>query len=384
MTALLLRDVGCDVHVYERSRAPLQGRGAGIVLHPSTTRYFEEHRLFELDAVSSATSVLRYLDRQGEVLVEVPVRYRFTSYATLYGALVGHLETERYNLSSECVALGHQEDAVELRLADGTGGRFDLVVGADGIGSTVRRLLFPDVVPRYAGYVGWRGTLPERAFPLSSRPALEGAITYFVGRATHMLSYPIPSGDDGRSERLVNWVWYRNVAPGGELADLTTDVWGVRHEMSLPPGTVRPEHVTALRAAAGEELPPQFAELVGASPHPFVQVIVDIGVPRMVVGRVCLVGDAAFALRPHIAVGTAKAAEDARTLADAIVSAAGHVEALPSWDLRQVSLGRDTLARARSLGDSVQFDGTYRPGDRGVLFGLREPGDSSYPIAHNA
>ena len=62
--------------------------------------------------------------------------------------------------------------------------------------------------------------------------------------------------------------------------------------------------------AAAADLPPPFTALVRATPEPFLQVVVDLEVPRMVHGRICLLGDAAFALRPHVAVGTAKAADD--------------------------------------------------------------------------
>jgi 2,6-dihydroxypyridine 3-monooxygenase len=59
IAALQLRDVGCDVQVFERSPVPLEGRGAGIVLHPVTTRSFEEHGLLDLGRVSSSASTLR-------------------------------------------------------------------------------------------------------------------------------------------------------------------------------------------------------------------------------------------------------------------------------------------------------------------------------------
>jgi 2,6-dihydroxypyridine 3-monooxygenase len=50
---LVLRDIGCDVTVCERSRTPLEGRGAGIVLHPATVRYFTANHLLELNQVSA-------------------------------------------------------------------------------------------------------------------------------------------------------------------------------------------------------------------------------------------------------------------------------------------------------------------------------------------
>src|SRR3990170_1571927 len=148
----------------------------------------------------------------------------------------------------------------------------------------------------------------------------------------------------------------------------------------MPPGGVRAEHVAGLRAAAREELPTVFAELVEASSEPFVQVIVDIGVPRMALGRACLVGDAAFALRPHIAAGTAKAAADAHAMGEAIAASGGDVlRALAAWEPGQLRLGRATLERARWVGDRVQIEGTYRPGDPEMAFGLFTPGDQNFP-----
>jgi 2,6-dihydroxypyridine 3-monooxygenase len=176
----------------------------------------------------------------------------------------------------------------------------------------------------------------------------------------------------------MNWVWYRNVG-SDLLGELLTDRRGVRQEMSLAPGQVRSPFVDELHEAASV-LPPPFADLVHASGEPFLQVVVDIEVPRMVVGRVCLVGDAAFALRPHIAAGTAKAAADAAALADALRASGGDVlAALAGWEPGQLELGRRTVARTRDVGVRVQFAGTFRPGDPEVAFGLFAPKDSNFP-----
>ena len=377
ITALQLRDVGCDVEVFERSAVPLEGRGAGIVLHPVTTRYFEDHGLLDLGRVSSSARMLRYLTREGDVLLEEPIMYRFTSYATLYAALVGSFEPDRYHLQKDLVALDDADDHILARFADGITGSFDLVVGADGIRSTVRGLLFPDHRPEYAGYVGWRGTLPEGELPGRANEQLRDVLTYHVGERTHVLSYEIPVTEgEGRS---MNWVWYRNVPEGPALASLLTDRSGTRHELSLPAGAVEVQHLAELGAAAGD-LPPAFTDLIRATPEPFVQVIVDLEVPAMARGRVCLVGDAAFALRPHIAAGTAKAAADARALAQAIDAADGGVPAaLRAWEPAQLALGRATTARTREVGERAQVTGTFRPGDPEVAFGLYLPKDGNFP-----
>lgn len=377
ITALQLRDVGCDVQIFERSPVPLEGRGAGIVLHPVTTRYFEEHGLLDLGRVSSSARVLRYLTRDGDVLLEEPIIYRFTSYATLYAALVDFFEMDRYHLGRDLVDFDDAGDEVMARFADGGAEPFDLLVGADGIRSTVRGLLFPELRPAYAGYVGWRGTLPEDELPPRVAESLRDVLTYHVGERMHVLSYEIPATEG--ASRSMNWVWYRNLPDGPALETLLTDRSGHRHDLSLPPGAVGEAHLEELRAAGGD-LPPAFTDLVRATPTPFVQAIVDLEVPAMVRGRVCLVGDAAFALRPHIAAGTAKAAADARTLADAIEEAGGIVPpALAAWEPRQLVLGRAATARTREVGERAQVTGTFRPGDPEIAFGLFEPKDGNFP-----
>src|SRR6266702_370666 len=255
--------------------------------------------------------------------------------------------------------------------------RHDLLICADGIASIGRAALQPSTRPAYAGYVAWRGTVPEAGLSAAVRELLADSIVYQVMPNSHILLYPIPALDGSvePGRRLANFVWYRNYAAGDELGDLMTDSDGVRHGLTLPPGGAREPHLRVLRAAASELLAGQLAEVVHRTERPFVQVIFDIEVARMAFGRVCLIGDAAFALRPHAAAGTAKAAADAWALAAALEAARGDVEeALPRWERRQLALGRAVLQRARRKGDKSQFEGTWRPGDPELVFGLYEPG----------
>jgi 2,6-dihydroxypyridine 3-monooxygenase len=175
--------------------------------------------------------------------------------------------------------------------------------------------------------------------------------------------------------RLANFVWYRNYAAGEELAGLMTDRDGIRRDLTLPPGAAREAHLHELRTVAETQLAPQFAEVVQRTKLPFVQVIFDIEVDQMAFGRVCLIGDAAFALRPHAAAGTAKAAADAWALAETLAATQGDIqEALPRWERHQLAVGRAVLERTRRNGNKSQFQGAWRPGDPELVFGLYEPG----------
>jgi 2,6-dihydroxypyridine 3-monooxygenase len=226
--------------------------------------------------------------------------------------------------------------------------------------------------------VAWRGTVPEQALPAASRELFGDAITYQVLKDSHILVYPIPGLDGALTpgERLVNFVWYVNVAEGEELDELMTGRDGVHRTVSLPPGAARDQAVTVMRRAAADQLAPPIAEVVTGVAEPFVQVVYDIAVPRMAFGRVCLIGDAAFAVRPHAAAGTAKAAADGWALADALTAAGGDVPAaLIRWERGQLALGQALLARCREIGDSSQVHGTFRPGDQRLIFGLYGPGN---------
>ena len=376
--ALVLRDIGCEVEVYERSRRPLSGRGVGIVAHPATIRYLVERG--EGDP-TSPVRFTRYLDPDGSVGYEVETQFRFTSYYSLYRDLLGLLGNERYHLGHEVVGFAQDPDRVIVELARGGREACDLLVCADGIQSTARQRLLPEVEPRYAGYVGWRGAVTESELSAEALSALGDALVYYVIPHSHILTYPIPSVDGSLrpGERTINWVWYRNVEAGAGLDDVMIDVDGTRQGISLAPGTVPPHRVEELRRVADEVLAPQLAEAVRLTAEPFVQAVFDIEVPGMAFGRVCLIGDAASALRPHIAAGTAKAAEAAWMLADAVEACDYDVvDALQRWEPEALALERRALERTREAGISVQFENGWRVGDP-IPFGLHESGDSAIP-----
>jgi 2,6-dihydroxypyridine 3-monooxygenase len=288
------------------------------------------------------------------------------------------LDAGRYLLGTEVTDFRQDGDAVTVTLASGSRAEADLLVCADGVGSLGRARLAPRAGRSYSGYVAWRGTVPERDLSPGTRALLGSAITYQVLPHSHILVYPIPALDGSLSEgdRLINSVWYVNVAEGAPLDALMTGRDGVRRPVSLPPGAASEQAVTGMRQAAADLLAGPVAEVIARTAEPFVQAIYDVEVPRMAFGRTCLVGDAAFAVRPHAAAGTAKAAADGWALAQELTAADGDVPAaLAAWERRQLALGRSLLARCRDIGDSSQFTGTFRPGDPRLIFGLYGPGN---------
>lgn len=174
----------------------------------------------------------------------------------------------------------------------------------------------------------------------------------------------------------MNFVWYRNVEQGAPLDRLLAGRDGVPRSLSLPPGAMADDAVDEAQATAAAELAPPIAEVVCAVAKPFAQAVFDIDVPGMVSERACLLGDAAFAVRPHAAAGTAKAADDAWQLAQQLAAWAGDVpKALRSWEQSQFALGQHLLARCRDIGERSQFRNAWDPSDPTLIFGLHEPGN---------
>lgn len=377
--ALLLRDIGFDVSVYERSRSQLAGRGAGIIAHEVTLRYLVRSGRW-LDDLTIEGGLLRYLDETGRTVHQAPSNYRFTSWQALYRGLLELFDGRHYHYGHALTAIHQDDEGVDVSLSTGATEHCDLLVCADGVSSTARRLLLPDVRPSYAGYVGWRGTIPRADVRPGLLAQLRFDITYQLLRPGHILAYPIPNAgghsDDG--DVFLNWVWYRNI-PQERFRWLMADREGTLHSLSLPAPRVRADVLEDLTVAADAELALPLAELVLTTAQPFVQTIVDVEVPHQVLGRVCLLGDAAFVARPHAAAGTAKAAADAWALADALRTAGSIDDGLARWETTQLALGRQLVARTRTLGDGAQFERSWRPGSTDLLFGLWKPGDSRFP-----
>ena len=375
--ARLLSDAGHDVTVYERSSSELEERGAGIGFLHATARYLVERAGIDVSEISVETPYIRYLHRNGSIASEQAHSYLFSSWNTVYRKLLDGFEAKRYLLGHELVDFDQDGDGVTAHFANGVSRRCDLLICADGIGSTGRAKLQPQAKPAYAGYLAWRGMVPENQLPAEVASRLSDAITYYVYANSHILIYPIPNvgGSVKPGERLLNFVWYRNYLEGDDLDDVLTDHNGVQHQLSVPPGAMAPHHVAEARSVAAARLPAVAAAVVQATEDLFVQTIYDIEVEAMAFGRACLLGDAAFAVRPHAAAGTAKAADDGWALVAALDEAETIEEALANWESSQRVLGRTLLERTRDVGARSQVSSTWEPGDPNVIFGLHRPGD---------
>lgn len=212
----------------------------------------------------------------------------------------------RYDYGCRVIDLREKDSHVEVDFQDPTGQTrrttADLVIGADGPSSTVRSTLLPDIERKYAGYVAWRGTVPENEASPKARTTFLNTCCFFYGADSQVISYTIP-GTRGALEpgkRLINWVWYVNYPTNSsEFEELMTDVDGNRHRVSLPIGKMRPEILEKQRELAKRVLPPQYAEMVCKTAEPFLQCVTDVLATRSEFfdGKVLLVGDAVAGFR---------------------------------------------------------------------------------------
>jgi 2,6-dihydroxypyridine 3-monooxygenase len=214
--------------------------------------------------------------------------------------------------------------------------------------------------------------VPEARLSAETLALLGDSLGYWFGPDSHICMYPIP-GPDGaiaRGQRLMNYVWYRNIADPVVLDEVMTDKSGFRAEVSVHPGRVQDRFVDEMKEAAGG-LPQAACELVRATEHPYIQPILDVRVPRLAFGRAVLLGDAGFVARPHAAAGTAKAAAEAWALAEAIEKSNGDLNtALAAWEPQQLAVGNALIDRVVQMGERAQFKNSWTPHDPDLRFGL--------------
>jgi len=370
------------ITILERNPEPLlHNQGAGIVAGGDTLNFFRRYdRCDRPLAVSSQRR--QYLDRDGKVVHREDMVQNMTSWDLVYYMLRANVD---YVESAYCDVPAKRENEGEVRHLHGhkvtgikekgekvvvsyaaTNGEgtleADFVVGADGPNSTVRDTLQSGIQRNYTGYVALRGTVPEGQVSLKTREAFSERFTFFHTRGIQILAYLIP-GEHGTLEpgkRLINFVYYTNFPsksldePSEALAELMTDVDGVRHRVTMPPGKTDPAAWEKQREIAKEKLPPQFAEIVRATKKPFVQAITDViaSTNEFMGGKVVLIGDALAGFRPHTVASTSQAAFDAMILADMLGGEVSRKE----WKKQTLAYARTIQKRGVDMGTRSQHE----------------------------
>jgi 2-polyprenyl-6-methoxyphenol hydroxylase-like FAD-dependent oxidoreductase len=370
LAGLLLRRSGWEVDIFERVESELAGRGAGIVAQPDL---IETLRRIGIDATDLGVEITtrKILDASGRLTSELTCPQVLTAWERVYRVLRDAFPARHYHRGRGLRSFEQSKDSVLAHFVGAGTIESDLLVGADGLRSTIRQQCLPQLAPLYAGYVAWRALIAETAFPPEIHRELFDSMTFCLPPGEQFLGYPVagPDNDLRPGHRRYNVVWYRPADESGELQRLLTDEGGTTHAVSIPPPLIRHDAIAAMRAAAERLLAPQLREVVRMIDEPILQPIYDLETPRMAFRRIAIIGDAAFVARPHVAAGVAKAADDAAALAAALD--VGEVEpALLRFEAARLPIGRRIIERARHLGAYLQASQTVEERARSQRHGI--------------
>ena len=359
-TALALKSIDCNVNLFERSPHEMKSRGAGLVVQMDLVTFLKKHGIATEESISVPAYKRQYISKNGDIQLEERTLQLMTSWDNIYRQLKNALPNNLYHNGKRLVSFTQNNDYVVAEFEDGHNEKCDLLVGSDGPRSTIRQQLLPEVLPKYAGYVAWRGVLDEIKVSDNIRQFFANKFTFFNGKNTHILCYLIPgsNGELDEGKRRLNWVWYVNILEENKLQSLLIDRHEIKRDFSIPQGEVKEEHIKKQKEIAQNVLPNVFKEIVIATREPFIQTIFDLSVPKMAFGRICIIGDAAFVPRPHTAASTSKAATNAMVLANFLAGSSklDIVEALKRWEPSQLALGNYLKDLGIYLGNRSQFN----------------------------
>ncbi|TVY85846.1 2,6-dihydroxypyridine 3-monooxygenase [Lachnellula willkommii] len=204
--------------------------------------------------------------------------------------------------------------------------RADLVIAADGGHSTVRTTVLPDLRPKYAGFVTWRGVVPETSVPEATRQALRKKTLMFRTATGYTVSYYVPSetGSVEPGDCQFIWIWYEKLEENTrEFQETFTDVDGQKHFTTIPRGK--------------------------KTTSPFVSAIRDCSSPNAVFhgGKLVLVGDAFSLFRPHAAMSLNQASKQALGLAEVFQGET----TLQEWEEKSIHYAKAINALSNGYGE---------------------------------
>ncbi|MFI9407921.1 FAD-dependent monooxygenase [Nocardia sp. NPDC052316] len=338
--ALAVRRAGHEVVCFERS-GELGELGAGIQIGPNATRLL--HRLGLSHALAAvAVEPVRLQIRRwstGKIIKEVDAGSRLAEIygapyytlhrADLHRALIDAVPDGVIRPGHRCVGVDQDDDGVNLRFADGTDHRADIVIGADGLGSELRRLLHSGA-PRFSRKAAWRVLVPAEAVAHLAEPP---TTRMWLGPGKHVVCYPISAG------RLLNLA----AAVPADGAD--TESWtraGAVEEFAAATAGWDPALHTILSAATTTLRLPLFDR------RPL---------EKTGLGRITLLGDAAHPMLPFFAQGAAQAIEDAWVLGRSLegVTAADAPDALRRYERARHARTATVQQRSIRNGDLFQL-----------------------------
>jgi 2-polyprenyl-6-methoxyphenol hydroxylase-like FAD-dependent oxidoreductase len=300
---------GCFPDIIERN-AGWSDAGTGMYLPGNALRAL---RALELDAEvekrGARIETQRFCDHRGRLLREVNLGSVWTETgpcvaihrADLHVALRETKDAPPVRMGITLVSLTQTVESAIVHLSDGSRERYDLVVGADGIGSSVRLLAFDDVGPRALNQWGWRFVIPC--------PPQIATWSVLMNRKSACLSMPI----------------------GGGRAYCYLDLMGREPPTSLAISTDRLQEVLADFEGPAIAIREALEGSIAIHAAPIEEVVLD----SWSLGRALLVGDAAHAMSPNMAQGAAMAIEDALVLTECLSEQVSIGATLSAYEARR-------------------------------------------------
>lgn len=354
--ALALERHGAEAIVCEQSPT-LSEIGAGLNLTPNAVKALRalgvEHEVEAIAAGSEFHNIRswksgRYIARlrRGEFRHTYGAPNLSAHRADLLAVLAGALRQADLRVDKRAIAVTTRNGVGAVRFADGSEVEADLVVGADGIHSLVRRCLFGADAPRFTGCICWRGMAEASAVPADIAVA-DGAL--WMGPHGHVVHYPVRRGE------------LLNIVAHFDSDGWTEESWTRECDVREPMTTYAGWNAALTR-------------LFPCSPRWYKWALYDRDpLPRWSVGRATLLGDSAHAMLPYLGQGAAMALEDACVLAAAIAQEAGDLDAaLKSYERIRVLRATAAVLGSRARAKENHLASPWARLRRDVKFALRE------------
>lgn len=330
--AIALRRQGIDVDLVEIDPG-WRSYGAGISLGGATLRALVQLGVIEAFlAEGAASDGVEIFLPHGQKIAELPTPRLAGPGIPGNGAVLrptlARILAEatraagtRVRLGCTFTAIGQRADGVDVAFSDGTTGRYDLVIGADGLYSQVRAAVFPDApAPRYCGQGVWRAVLP--------RPADVNGTMMWLGPKTKPGLNPV--------SKDAMYLFVTEDRPANERVDPAGFLAHLQGLLAPFPDPRLQRARAALDADAQIIYRPLESMLM---PAPWYR------------GRVVLIGDTVHATTPHMASGACIGIEDALVLADELARAGSVDEALARWLARRWERCRMVVQNSGRLGE---------------------------------
>jgi salicylate hydroxylase len=339
VAGIALRRAGHDPVIYERTAA-FGEVGAGISLSPNAVSGLESLGMTEFLAAKANEPLDQFLyhGQNGDQLMAIDRRNCRDTYGAAYyqmhrADLLAELErlfgTERCRFSKQLVSAEEIGGQVAMEFADSTSAIADIVIGADGLRSKMRDILFDTPAPVFSGHVAWRALIPAER--LGAEAVARSNINH-IGAGQNLVTYPVRGTD------LVNMV---ALTRSGDWAE---ESWSAKADK-------------AELAAIFSGWTPYVENVIAAIPDGelyrwglFLRTPLD----QWKQGSIALLGDAAHPMLPYMGQGASSAIEDGIILGRCFAAESDPDRALALYEKSRVKRAAFLQAESNLGGDRLQ------------------------------